>query len=251
MTLPVLWQLRLSHFNEKARWALDYKAVAHVRSDALPGLHAATAMRLNRQQTMPILDIDGRRIGESAEIIEALEERAPEPTLHPEDPEHLRRATELEASLDEGLGPDVRRIFVFYMLSEAPDALRDVWTIPAGNAARAAYNAGFGFTKFAAGQRMRLNPDAVERSKARVKAALDGIEAELGDGDYLAGNSFSLADLTVASLLFPIVRPPQFQYTYPPVPAGLEGYREELGSRPVFAWVEEMWRRHRGTSAAV
>ena len=26
---PVLWQLEISHYNEKARWALDYKGVAH------------------------------------------------------------------------------------------------------------------------------------------------------------------------------------------------------------------------------
>ena len=28
---PVLWQFRFSHFNEKARWALDWKGIAHVR----------------------------------------------------------------------------------------------------------------------------------------------------------------------------------------------------------------------------
>jgi hypothetical protein len=26
-SLPVLWQLELSHYNEKVRWALDYKRV--------------------------------------------------------------------------------------------------------------------------------------------------------------------------------------------------------------------------------
>ncbi len=248
---PVLHQLQLSHFNEKARWALDYKAVPHVRRSSLPGFHTATAMRLNRQQTMPILVIDGRTVGESADIIEALERRAPEPPLHPEAPEDLRRALELERDLDDDFGPDVRRIFIFHMLSEAPEALRDVWTIPAGTAAKAVYDAGFGFTKFAAGRRMRLNPEAVNRSKARVAETLDRIETMLGDGDYLAGDRFSLADLTAASLLFPIVQPPEFQYTYSAVPPGLESYRQELRSRPAFGWVEEMWRRHRGTSAEV
>jgi hypothetical protein len=28
---PVLWHLEISHYNEKVRWALDYKGVAHVR----------------------------------------------------------------------------------------------------------------------------------------------------------------------------------------------------------------------------
>ena len=38
--VPVLWQLQISHYVEKVRWALDYKRVPHVRRTLLPGLHA-------------------------------------------------------------------------------------------------------------------------------------------------------------------------------------------------------------------
>jgi hypothetical protein len=31
MDTPLLWHIPLSHFNEKARWALDYKGIAHRR----------------------------------------------------------------------------------------------------------------------------------------------------------------------------------------------------------------------------
>ena len=31
MDTPLLWHIPLSHFNEKVRWALDYKRVAHHR----------------------------------------------------------------------------------------------------------------------------------------------------------------------------------------------------------------------------
>jgi hypothetical protein len=34
---PVLWQLELSHYNEKVRWALDLKRIDHVRRPLLPG----------------------------------------------------------------------------------------------------------------------------------------------------------------------------------------------------------------------
>ena len=33
---PVLWHLEVSHYNEKARWALDYKRVRHVRRAVTP-----------------------------------------------------------------------------------------------------------------------------------------------------------------------------------------------------------------------
>ena len=54
--------------------------------------------------TFPVLEIDGRAIGDSSEIIAALEERYPERPLYPADPEQRRRALELEDFFDEELG---------------------------------------------------------------------------------------------------------------------------------------------------
>jgi hypothetical protein len=31
METPLLWHIPLSHYNEKVRWALDYKRIAHRR----------------------------------------------------------------------------------------------------------------------------------------------------------------------------------------------------------------------------
>lgn len=251
MSLPVLWQLRLSHYNEKARWALDHKRVPHVRRTALPAFHVATAMRLNRQQTMPILIIDGRTVGDSEEIVEVLEKRNPEPALYPDDVAERGRALELERFLDTELGPHVRRIYLFHMLAERPTELRDVYTIPAGRLATATYDAMFGATKSAMRRTMNIEPDAVERSGARVVAALERIEDELGGGEYLVGSRFGIADLTAASLLFPVLRPAEYQYAYPPTSPGLEAFREDLANRPAFAWLQGIWRRHRGESAEV
>src|SRR3954447_23913755 len=52
---PVLWHIELSHYNEKVRWALDYKGVAHVRKAPVPGLHGAVAMWITRgaQRRLP------------------------------------------------------------------------------------------------------------------------------------------------------------------------------------------------------
>src|SRR6478735_4837920 len=80
---PVLWQLQISHYVEKVRWALDYKGIPHVRRTLLPGLHIVKARRLTGDTpTTPVLSIDGRSIGDSTRIIAALEERWPEPALY-------------------------------------------------------------------------------------------------------------------------------------------------------------------------
>jgi hypothetical protein len=40
LVLPVLWQLQISHYVEKVRWALDYERIPHIRHSLLPGLRA-------------------------------------------------------------------------------------------------------------------------------------------------------------------------------------------------------------------
>ena len=86
--MPLLWQLTISPYSEKVRWALADKGVAHERRAPAPGLHMAVALWLTggRTATLPVLELDGRAIGDSTAIIGALEERYPEPALLPPDP---------------------------------------------------------------------------------------------------------------------------------------------------------------------
>ena len=71
---PVLWHIKVSNFNEKARWALDYKGIRHIRRDPLPGAHMLVALALTRRvATFPVLQIDGRAIGDTTRIIATLE----------------------------------------------------------------------------------------------------------------------------------------------------------------------------------
>jgi glutathione S-transferase len=91
-TRPILWHIEISHYNEKARWALDLKGVEHERRALVPGYHMAVALALTRGRcyTSPILELDGRRIGDSTAIIRALEERYPQPPLYPAEPVERR-----------------------------------------------------------------------------------------------------------------------------------------------------------------
>ena len=106
----ILWHLELSHYNEKARWALDFKGVPHERRAPMPGLHGLVALGLTHggQRRLPVLKLDGRTIGDSTAIIAALEGAVPEPALYPEDAQERARALELEDFADEDLAPHVR-----------------------------------------------------------------------------------------------------------------------------------------------
>ena len=52
---PTLWHIEISHYSEKARWALAYKGVEHRRRAPLPGAHIPVALCLTRgeQQDLP------------------------------------------------------------------------------------------------------------------------------------------------------------------------------------------------------
>ena len=105
--LPVLWQLRFSHFNEKARWALDYKGVPHRRS-SLPAPTRTAQSGRGEAATTPVLEIEGETIGDTTAIIAELERIQPDHRLYPAGPGARSRALALEEHFDVELGPYIR-----------------------------------------------------------------------------------------------------------------------------------------------
>jgi hypothetical protein len=53
--LPTLHQFLGSHFNEKARWGLDWKCAPHRRVSHLPGPHMLKIRRMTGQTATPVL----------------------------------------------------------------------------------------------------------------------------------------------------------------------------------------------------
>jgi glutathione S-transferase len=249
---PILHHLDVSHYSEKARWALDYKQVPHLRRAVTPGLQELTARRLRAGRTVPILQVSGRAIGDSTRIIEAIERRWPDPPLYPSAPEERRRALELEEYFDESCGPAIRRVLFNDNLAE-PKKFVEMFCGPD--------HPRLGLLKTLSPvlapvvkRRYQIEPDQVARSREAVRVALHKVEAETDRSGYLVGDSFTVADLTAASILALVVVPPEFPYTkLHPSERAMEfrEFRVSLKDRRGFKWVEDMYARHRGTSAEV
>ena len=248
MDPPLLWHIPLSHFSEKVRWALDHKHIAH-RRKVLGADYLIRAWRATGRGTLPILFLDGRPIGDSTHIIAALEDRYPEPPLYPGEPAARQRALAVEDYFDEHLGPALRAAIVTPAFRHDPDLALRVLTTGMPDKAyqrlrplRRIFPAFYRF-------RHKISDAKLEADRAAVNTALDRIEQERQGRAYLVGDAFTVADLTAAAMVSPVLQPPQIQYplsvTLPPY---LQDYRATLLQHPAMHWAAGIYRLHRGAS---
>jgi glutathione S-transferase len=251
MDTPLLWHIPVSHCSEKVRWALDYKGIAHRRRVLGPD-YLIRVWRATRQSKLPVLWVDGRAIADSTRIIAALEEHYPEPALYPRDAAAQQRALALEDDLDETLGPALRAAIVTPLFRHDADiALRVLTTGMGGKAYRSLRPLLWVFPSFYR-FRHRISERNLERDRTIVAAALDRIEHERQGRAYLVGQTFTIADLTAAALLGPLLQPPEIQYPLQvELPLYLKDYRTSLLRHPAAQWAIGIYRVHRGYSAEV
>ncbi len=243
---PRLWQYNFSNYNEKARWALDVKGIPHRRRTLMPG--EPRAFLFSARGTLPILDIEGQRYGDSTEIIAALERIQPDPPLYPQDPELRERALALEDHLDEETGHAMRRA-LFWEVRDDRSYMVDFITQGQPAPLRALMKATFPVGWVYVRHRYAFAQDTADAAWGEIEAALDLIETERDGGPYLVGETFTVADLTASALLWPLAWPPEFPYELPAFPHSQR--LEQLRAHPAVAWIGGIYARHRPPSAEI
>jgi glutathione S-transferase len=243
-----LFQFKRSHYNEKARWALDYKGLTHRRRSLLPGPHRVTVTRLSGQVQVPVLRDGGRIIAGSAQIIDHLERIAPEPALYPQDADARDRALALQSWFDAEVGPAVRCAAFSDLMADSGYFAR-VFSDESPPAVRALYRALLPATKALMRRDLDISPETVGPARERVREALERVAEQTRATGYLVGDSFGIADLTAAALLMPAVNPPGgARYPEPLAPVAVR-WVARWADHPGSEWVRGIYARHRGVSA--
>ena len=86
----------------------------------------------------------------------------------------------------------------------------------------------------------------------KVTAAGERFRAELQPNGHLVGDSFTVADLTVAALTAPAVGAELFPYPQPQRGHPLLGpLRDALSESGLLEWTQEIYARHRSPSAEI
>jgi len=238
LTIPI------SHYCEKARWALERARLEYREERHVQGISRIIARRAGGKGTMPVLVDDTGVLAESEDIVRYADEHLEEPDrLFPTDPELRTDVERLSRWLDDGLGPDGRRWIYAQMFQHKQLMLRfNNNGVPSWEAAgiRMFWPLAVRWGK----RELGLTATTIEDDEQRVRQAFDAIAERLDDGrKHLCGDSFTAADLTFACLAASVIIPPQYGTPLPQpevLPPGLASEVNRWREHPAGAYAMKL-----------
>jgi glutathione S-transferase len=207
----ILVTIPISHFCEKARWALDRAGVEYTEKRHIQLVHLAAAKRAGGGKTVPVLRTAEGVLGESPAILAYADEHTPpDRRLYPADGAERAEVVALERRFDTVLGPEGRRWLYDQVFRDARRyAPWNLTGVPAWE--RRMFPFVLAPAKLVIRRYLNVNPPAVRAAIVRVDEEFDAVAGRLADGRrYLAGDRFGAADLTFAALAAPCVAPPVY-----------------------------------------
>jgi glutathione S-transferase len=205
----------MSHYCEKARWALERAQIQYTEEAHLQVFHYWAVRSLNTMGMVPVL-VDGAQvIADSSEILEHLDQYiAAEKRLYP--PKHREEVAALEDYFGEGLGIESRRWVYFHWL-KVPT--RDVLETAAQMTPRwqkALAPIVFPIFRNYLTRYLSITEENVISGGQTIKDAFERVEEILSDGrPYLVGSQFTAADLTFATMAAPVLLPREYGIRLP------------------------------------
>jgi len=228
MSTVKLIELYQSPWSERARWGFAFKGVPYEKQDYQIGAGEEELKKLTGQAQVPVLLVNGTVIPDSTAILNWLEEQKPLPALMPAADKGRAEVMLWEELMDWVLGPQGRMLILGRFLRSDDPQLRQGGQFMA--------------------QKYQHSPYAEEHARAAVGRVLTILKHFLAGRDYLVGNSFTRADLTTASMLA-VVNPPPDDLFFFPAPARAR-FTDPLAQSPefapLFAWRDQIYRKHRG-----
>jgi len=246
---PRLITIPISHYCEKARWALDRAGLDYRERAHLQVFHRFAARRAGGGVTVPVLVCKEGVLKESEEILDYADRLTDsERSLYPADPVAAAEVRALTRDFDERLGPHGRR----WMYQELRDR-RDL-ALAYGCAGVPAWERRT--IPFAFGAMMRVidhfldvTPATARASEGEVRKVFDAVGERLADGrSYLCGERFTAADLTFSALAAAVVMPPEYGVPLPQpdeLPSTAAAVVRELRETPAGEHALRMFREER------
>ncbi len=251
VTIPI------SHYCEKARWALERVGLTYREERHVQVIHRFAVRRAGGGLTVPVLVSADGAIGDSREILAWVDQRTPpEHRLFPAQPDARAEVERLCRRWDEELGPKGRRLMYVHMFTARELALRfNNQGVPPWE--DRAIRLGWPLAQRLVGRVLDIRPGVEVEDEAAVWRELDFVAELLADGrPYLCGERFGAADLTFAALSAPLVVPPEYGVPLPQpdiLPPSMAALVERAREHPAGRYALALFAGHRRlavTSAA-
>ncbi len=206
----------MSHYCEKARWALERLHLPYYEERHLQLFHYPRTWWTSGGPSVPVL-LDGNEvIADSTRILQHLDRYAPPgQRLYPEDPGLCTQVMALEDEFDEILGVESRR-WVYHHYRHSP--VRALQTAAQGAPAYEKWLAPLVYPLFQLLINKLMDPSAekVTQGLIQVRNIIQRTDRLLEAGHrYLLGNEFTAADLALAAMLAPLVLPRNYGIRLP------------------------------------
>jgi len=245
---PTLSVFAISHYCEKARWALDYLNIDYELNYLAPGHHRKIAKKLGvKGSSLPFLVADGRVVHGSAEILSWADAIASneEAGLIPETARE--ECLTLEKRLDDILGVHIRRYYYSEALVEHPKSVRPIFTKDLPFLQKLSVSLAWRVICEAMIKGMDLGYEQGQESRRIVEEELDWLDGLLSDGrKFLCGDQFSCADIAAASLLAALATPENHPtYANLRLPPRVAEDMVSWGNRRSVNWVREIYSEYR------
>jgi glutathione S-transferase len=222
-----LINMHASAWSERVRWALAFKGVTYENEEYQPGPDDEKKIeKLSGQKQVPVLVADGTAIPDSTAILHWLEHYKPKPALLPELEKDRAQVTLWEELMDWVVGPQGRMLIIGRLIGSGEPTLQQV---------------GQFFS-----QKYQHSSYAEQHARSTLERVLTSLASSLAGREYLVGDAFTRADLTTACMLMVVNPAPDQLFPFPAIMRPI--YTDALASSfaPVFAWRDEMYRKHRG-----
>jgi glutathione S-transferase len=246
---PVLITIPISHFCEKARWALDRAGIAYEERPHVQGIHRIAARRAGGEPTVPVLVRSGNVLTDSAQIVDYADSRAAaDRRLYPIATSQANRIREFERGLDEGLGPD-GRLWMYNSMRGRRKlvAQYNLTGVPAWE--RRTFPLFYPLMTRMIDRILGVTDEAAVRAERAVRECFDAVGERLADGrPFLMGDRFTAADLTFSALAAAVLVPPEYGVPLPQpdeLPEPMAAVGGELRATPAGQHALRMYREER------
>jgi len=244
---PKLYVFSISHYCEKAKWALDYCGIDYELKVLIPATYAKTAKSVGAAaNSVPILQTANKEVIQGSAAI-TLWANQQNPTEQNSSLLINQETKDLEQRLDDVLGVHIRRWFYSEALVDSPEIVKPPFLFGASWIDKIIVHLAWSKVVPIMIKRMDLGSAQELESRGIVEKELDWLDGILSDGrQYLYGERLSNADIAAASLIAPAFAPPQHPLdSVFELPPRISEVTSQWQSRPVVKWLSDLYEKHR------